>query len=105
MLEHCSHSHAGNGAHPFAFPGATDHYAADRPVRTEHLKLEVALDFQRREVSGTCTTTVRAVRAVEVLSFDAVELELEWARVDGKNVEATNSGRTVRLQLKRALKA
>ena len=48
--------------HAFAFDSASEHYAADRPVRPEHLKIEVTLDFDRSAICGVCTTQLTAVR-------------------------------------------
>lgn len=96
---------AGQEPHPFSLPGATEHYAADRPARAEHLRLEVSLDFDRREVRGTCTTRLRAVRELRWLTFDAVELEVEQVSVNGAAAEFTNSGRHVRVTLPRPLGA
>jgi aminopeptidase N len=96
----CARLHEGLGdAHPFALPGATEHYAADRPVRAEHLRIEVDLDFERQSVAGSCSTRVRAVREVETLTFDAVDLEVDWVVVDDKRADFTNSGRHVRVKL------
>ncbi len=103
MIERCGRCGTGSEPNSFAFPDATEHYAADRPVRAEHVRLEVSLDFENKEVSGTCTTRVRAVREVESLTFDAVSLDVEWATVDDARVAFTNSGRHVRLELERKL--
>src|SRR5687768_14141948 len=109
MREHCERcaqralSFTAGDPHPFALPGATAHYAADRPVRAEHLKLQLQLDFEKAEVSGTCSTKVRAVREVSTLTFDAVDLEVEWVTVDDERVEFTNSGRHLRAELGRPL--
>ncbi|MBI3184378.1 MAG: HEAT repeat domain-containing protein [Myxococcales bacterium] len=103
MKEHCGGLGRAGEARAFAFPSARENYAADRPIRAEHLRLEVALDFEAREVTGTCSTRLRAVREVGSLSFDAVGLEVEWATVDDARVDFTNSGRHLRLQLSRPL--
>src|SRR5688572_416588 len=85
--------------HPFALPGATEHYAAERPVRAEAVRIEVELDFERRAVTGRCVTRVRATREVGQLTFDAVELEVERVSVDGRRCDFTNSGKHVRVTL------
>ncbi|TSC27681.1 M1 family aminopeptidase [Corallococcus sp. Z5C101001] len=103
----CCHRHAPaaglSDPHPFSLPGATEHYAAPRPVRAEHVRIELDLDFGQRTLTGTCTTRVSAVRAVSTVSFDAVDLDITEARVDGRVVPFSNSGSHVRVELPRAL--
>src|SRR5713101_3316100 len=85
--------------HPFAFPGATEHYPPDRPVRVEHIRLEVELDFEEKALTGTCTTRVRANREIRTVSFDAVELEVRQVKVDGKVAEFANTGEKLHVTL------
>ena len=80
-----SHAHAGGGdVHPFSLPGSTEHYAASRPVRVSHVALDVSLHFEDAAVKGSCTTRLTAVRDVEVVTFDAVDLDVSEVTVDGK---------------------
>src|SRR5262245_38928551 len=90
---------------PFAFDTATVHYAADRPVRPTHVRIDVALDFDKRSVSGRCTTTVKAVREVSALSFDAVELDVSSCAVAGARAEFDNDGQRLLVHLKKPLAA
>ena len=85
--------------HTFVLPGATEHYAPDRPVRTEHVRIEVELDFEAKEVAGTCTTTLHPVREVRALTFDAVDMDVESVTVNGKRAAYSNSGRQIHIQL------
>ncbi|MCP3136192.1 M1 family aminopeptidase [Pyxidicoccus xibeiensis] len=99
----CCHRHASESApadpHPFSLPGATEHYAAERPVRAEHVRLELDLDFDQRRLSGLCTTRISAVRPVSHVTFDAVDLDVSQALVDGRPVRFSNSGAHVRVEL------
>ncbi|MEN9800836.1 MAG: hypothetical protein RL653_4533 [Pseudomonadota bacterium] len=100
------HAHAGReDAHPFSLPGATEHYAAPRPVRVQHVALDVSLDFDRAAVKGTCTTRLSAVREVDTVTFDAVELDVSDVSVDGRPATFSNSGRHLHVTLPRTLKA
>ncbi|MCE9669141.1 HEAT repeat domain-containing protein [Myxococcus stipitatus] len=103
----CCHRHASEpalpDAHSFALPGATEHYAAERPVRAEHLRLELDLDFEQARISGVCTTRVSAVRALSTLTFDAVDLEVSRVLVDETPARFTNSGAHLRVELPRPL--
>src|SRR4051812_12015785 len=88
---------------PFAFETATVHYAADRPVRPLHVRIEVTLDFERGTVEGRCTTTVKAVRQVRTLSFDAVELDVSACTVNGARVEHDNDAQRLTVHLEKPL--
>lgn len=61
----------------FAYAGSVPHYAPDRTFDTQHIRLELALDFPRKTLSGRCTTTLVAV-ADEATSmvFDAVHFRV-----------------------------
>jgi aminopeptidase N len=92
--------------HPFALESARLHYAADRPVVAQHLSLELALDFDAQRISGSVTHTVKAVRTVRCITFDAVDLEVSKVEVDGKPASFdASSGEQLHVTLPRALKA
>jgi aminopeptidase N len=90
--------------HPFAFETARTHYAADRPVKPVHLALDLKLDFPKKALSGTCSTSFLAVRAVKEVRFDAVDLEVGKVTVDGKVATFKNDGRHLTVALPRAAK-
>ncbi|MBK7860820.1 MAG: peptidase M1 [Archangiaceae bacterium] len=90
---------------PFAFDTATVHYAADRPVRPTHVRIEVELDFAARAVTGRCLTRLQAVREVSTLTFDAVELDIEGCEVNGARAVHHHDGRRLDVQLKKPLAA
>ncbi|WNZ62928.1 M1 family aminopeptidase [Myxococcus sp. MxC21-1] len=105
----CCHRHASesvpSGPRPFSLPGATEHYAAERPVRAEHVRIEVDLDFDTHRITGLCTTRVSAVRPVHTLTFDAVDLDVSDVQVDGRAARFSNSGAHVRVELSAPLAA
>src|SRR5437868_510498 len=103
MTEHCAHAGRLAAAPPFAFPGATDHYAADRPVRAEHVRIQVDLDFDARSVEGVCTTRLEAVREVRSFAFDAVELEVSRVLVNGARAGFDQSGDQLHVRPRRAM--
>ncbi|ATB45074.1 M1 family aminopeptidase [Corallococcus macrosporus] len=105
----CCHRHASepipSGPRPFSLPGATEHYAAERPVRAEHVRIEVDLDFDAHRITGLCTTRVWAVRPVHTVTFDAVDLDVSDVHVDGRAARFSNSGAHVRVELPTPLAA
>ncbi|HYV44006.1 MAG TPA: M1 family aminopeptidase [Myxococcaceae bacterium] len=103
MTEHCAHAGLLAAAPPFAFPGATDHYAPDRPVRAQHVRIQVDLDFESKSLEGVCTTTLEAVREVTSFAFDAVELDVRRVLVNGTRAEFDLSGDQLWVRPRRAL--
>src|SRR5690349_17889805 len=71
------------GPRPFALPGAEPRYARDKVVKVKHVRLDVALDFEKRRIDGTATTTLAALLdGLRSITLDAVELEVK-AVTDG----------------------
>lgn len=69
----------------FALPGARPQYGPDKRVRVEAIDLDVTLDLPGRKLSGTATTTVRALdEAVDRLELDAVDLAIDSVICEGK---------------------
>ncbi|AKF79446.1 peptidase M1 [Myxococcus fulvus 124B02] len=99
----CCHRHSSEPALPqsraFSLPGATEHYAAERPLRAEHVRIQLELDFEQGRVTGVCTTRVSAVRLSSTLTFDAVDLDVSRVLVDERPVRFVNSGSHVRVEL------
>jgi aminopeptidase N len=74
----------------FALPGDQPHYAPDRPADVRHVHLEVALDFERKRVSGTVTTSFAALfEQVREVAFDAGELEIQRVTLAGGKSQAS----------------
>ncbi len=90
--------------HSFAFESAQTHYAADRAAQTRHIRIELALDFDKQTIAGSCTTRLEARAALKWLSFDAVELDVSSAEIDGKKADYEHSGAKLRIKLPKALK-
>jgi aminopeptidase N len=65
-------------ARSFELPGDRVHYAPDRPADIQHVRLEIALDFEQETVSGVAWTRFAALYdEVRTVSFEAVELQIE----------------------------
>lgn len=78
----------------------------DRVVDIRHIRLEVSLDFQRREVGGTATHTLAAiVDGVEKLEFDAIEMSVASVRAAGQPCAFETDGGKLSITLPQALRA
>ena len=90
----------GGGALPFALVGTRPYYVPDRVCDVAHIKVEVALDFARGEVSGTCTQTVAPInQGATRLVLDAVEMTIEGVRLDGATHAFVHDGRQLTIDL------
>src|SRR5688572_15693879 len=76
-----------------ALLGREPRYAPDRPFDTLHLKLELKVDFRRRQVEGSCTTSLRAYAAgLKSVEFDAAEMRILGVRVQGRPSRHRHAG-------------
>jgi aminopeptidase N len=67
----------------FELPGARPHYTPDRPGQVQHIRLDLVLDIPHRSCQGVCTTTLTAIRdGIEVLTLDAMELEIQAVTIN-----------------------
>ena len=78
----------------------------DRVVDIKHIRLQVALDFEKRRISGTATHTLAAILdGLTQLEFDAAEMEVSAVRVGGETHSFDHSDDKLRIGLERALNA
>ena len=74
-------------ARSFQLPGAKPHYLPDRPVRTQHVALDLVLDIPNCQVTGTCSIDLLPVQdGVDRLELDAVAMQIQGVRV-GKTAQ------------------
>jgi len=89
-------------AHNFELPGDRAQYAPDRPADVKHVRLDIALDFERETVSGTVYTTLSALyEEVNTVSFDAVELHVERVTLAGREQEFSTDDKKLLVTLDR----
>jgi len=95
-------TNAGAAQKPFAMPGDTAHYARDRLVDVQHIKLEITIDPARKRVSGTASTTFAPINdGVDHVEFDAVEMEIAGVTLRGRSQRPryTYDGERLRIHL------
>src|SRR5689334_8245316 len=61
---------------PFALPGVRPRYAPDRAFQVRHLRLELALDWEKKAVAGRATLALRRLHAARQIELDAVEMDI-----------------------------
>src|SRR3954469_1805828 len=89
------------GPLPFALPGAKASFAPDRVCDVEHVKIEVAIDFERRSVEGVCTQSLVVLNDGPTrLSLNAVEMTLHAVSLaDGAQPPFSYDGRLITIDL------
>ncbi len=90
---------------PFGGPGAKPQYNPDRPCRVEHIKIDLALDFPKKSLRGTCTLTFRAVSEVKSIPLDAVDLVIDRVTAAGRRLRWEPAPEGLTVFLPRPLKA
>lgn len=85
----------------FSYPGSTPHYAPDRTFDTRHIKLEIALDFGAKRLSGTCTTTLEALaHPAQEMIFDAVDFRIRRVTANRRRLRYTYDRRKLKIQFR-----
>ena len=100
LAAHSSDSHERHaeaaGARPFAFVGTLRHFERDRPFAVEHLALDLALDLDKKSVSGSASLTLRRIDPVATeVPLDAVGFDLRGVTLDGRKAPYAYDGRTL----------
>ncbi|MBI3271263.1 MAG: HEAT repeat domain-containing protein [Planctomycetes bacterium] len=85
---------------PF-MPGDTrSQFLPDTPFRTEHVRLELDLDLERRTAACRATTSlVTLVDDVRQLAFDAVAMKILRVRSDGRTLPHRHDGKRLTVSL------
>lgn len=77
----------------------------DRAVDIQHIRLEVALDFKERKISGTATHRLSAIAgAVDRLEFDAAEIAIASVRVGDRKASFDQADEKLAIELEHPLK-
>ena len=70
--------------HAFAPPGTPPHYMPSRQYDLQHLRLDLAFDWDAKSVAGTATNTLSPLLpGLDTLVLNAAGLDVQKVRVDG----------------------
>ena len=61
----------------FVLPGTKPYYGPDKEFKTEHIKLEFSFDMNKRIVYAKSETHIRAIKDLDLLTFDAVNMKIQ----------------------------
>jgi aminopeptidase N len=68
----------------FHLPESTTHYTPEKDFHTEHVKIELSLDFSKKKITGSCTLTIVPIRsALSRVVLDACGMEIHEVSIDG----------------------
>ncbi len=67
----------------FAGAAPKPQYAPDRNFKTNHIKLELVINVDKKEISGVCSTTLKSINGEGKIAFDAVNFNIISVK-DGK---------------------
>src|SRR5579863_8209766 len=83
----------------FHLPESKEHFKPDRGFHTDHVRIELSVDFQKKRIDGACELTIRPLReGVRVIKLDAAEMEVRAVKVDGEKAEFSHVGQTLEVQ-------
>jgi aminopeptidase N len=73
---------------PYTFPWATNQYVPTRPVWPTYQTLNVVLDIEKKELSGSNTIKIKALQnEVSTFSVDSADLKIHGVSLNGVNVK------------------
>lgn len=98
--------HFARGRRPFQPAHVESKWPRDRSAEIRHIKLEIALDFERKQITGTATHRVAAIAdGLATLEFDAAELEIAAVRAAGEPIAFESADHKLRVTFAIALAA
>ena len=94
-------------AGPFALPGDKAQYPRDRVVDIKHVRLDIKLDLDAKQISGRVAHTFSPLTDdVDAFELDAVELAIHAVRnSDGADLPHSLAGGRLRIELSSRLEA
>lgn len=80
----------------FHLPESRRHFNPQRDFKTEHVALDLKLDFGKKSVEGSCTLTLSPVRSgLKSIGLDGAELEVRKVAVGGAPADFEHDGKSL----------
>ena len=77
----------------FHIPGASRHLPPDKEFHTEHIAIQLKVDLDKKQISGTCSTRLIPLRGgIRALHVDAREMRIVGVALDGERVPFEHDG-------------
>ncbi|MGA2664724.1 MAG: M1 family aminopeptidase [Nitrososphaerales archaeon] len=82
------------GRRSFHVPGSRKHYLPDREFKTEHLRVELRVDPEKKTIAGRCHLKITPLGGdLSVVHLDAAEMRVSSVELDGAAVRFDHDGR------------
>jgi aminopeptidase N len=90
----------------FHIPGSSRHLPPDKEFHAEHIKIQLTVDLEMKQISGSCTTRLLTLReGTRALHLDACEMRIAGVTLDGGKVAFEHDGKTLTVSLPENLTA
>lgn len=77
----------------FHIPGASRHLPPDKEFHAEHIAIQLKVDLEKKQISGTCRTRLLPLRSgIGALHLDAREMRIAGVTLDGASVPFEHDG-------------
>ncbi len=81
------------GRKSFHVPGARRHYMPDREFQTDHIKVEIKVDPEKKSIEGSCYLKITPLRNdLAAIHLDAVEMRVSRVQLDGAKARFDHDG-------------
>ena len=85
----------------FHLPESSRHFPPQVDFRTAHIKIELAVDFPKQRIDGSCTLTLVPVREdLDRVRLDACQMDIRAVQVDGTPAEFQYDNAVLEVALK-----
>jgi len=90
----------------FHIPGSSRHLPPDREFHAEHIKIQLRLDLDKKQISGSCTTILQTLReGIRAVHLDACEMRIGGVALDGEKAPFEHDGNVLTVPLPENLRA
>ncbi|QQG49181.1 MAG: M1 family metallopeptidase [archaeon] len=84
----------------FRLPESTLHYPASREFRTEHVKIELDVDFKGKKISGSCSLTVSPIaEELRTVKLDARSMTITGVTLGDSDLKFEHNGEVLAVHL------
>ncbi len=81
------------GRKSFHVPGSRRHYLPDREYQTDHIKVEIRVDPEKKTLEGSCFLKITPIRQdLSAIHLDAAEMTISRVQLDGTPVRFDHDG-------------
>jgi aminopeptidase N len=84
----------------FHIPGSSRHLPPDKEFHAEHIKIELKVDLEKKQIAGACTTKLLPLReGLKAIHLDACEMRISGVSLDGGKAAYEHDGKVLTVTL------